>query len=215
MPVLLIQNWDVVPGLEEEYAEFITEKYIPETTTMGLISVGGYYVELGFGPRIIAALSAEDAPDLARVVDTGKFRTLTIQLKKFICDYGSYVLAPTGSLKQERYVIQKQVWKLIQYYDLRPGTRKDYADFIINEHLPTMRTINYVEVTGGWNVLFGNPCEIIAEFTFKNPQDVGRLFDDQDFRRITDKLRHDYAMNYRSRMLRCTERFGENRWVRL
>ncbi|MDD5006917.1 MAG: hypothetical protein PHU49_00665 [Syntrophorhabdaceae bacterium] len=215
MPVLFIQNWDVVPGFEDEYARFITETYIPETTTMDLISVGGYYVEMGFGPRIIAVLSAKDAPDLARVVTTERFENLTVRLKAFVYDYGSYVLAPTGNLEHEKYVIQKQVWKFNQYYDLRPGAKKQYIDFVLNEHLPAIRTIDYVEATGGWNVIFGDLCEVIVEFTLKDPLDIGRLLNHQDFRRVTDKLRREYVVNYRSRMLRCTERFGENRWVRL
>ncbi len=215
MPVLFIQNWDVVPGSEDEYAGFITETYIPKTTTMDLISVGGYYVEMGFGPRIIAVLSAQNASNLARVITTERFRDLTARLKTLVYDYGSYVLAPTGNLRREKYVIQKQVWKFNQYYNLRSGTKKHYTDFVLNEHLPVMRMIDYVEVTGGWNVIFGDLCEIVIEFTFKDPMDIGRLMIDQDFRRVTEKLRRKYAVNYRSRILRCTERFGENRWVRL
>jgi len=106
------------------------------------------------------------------------------------------------------------VWKFNQYYDLRPGVKKDYAEFVINEHLPTMGKIDYVKVTGGWNVVLGGFSEIIAEFTFTDPIDIGRLLANEDFRKITLKLKNKYAINYMSRIIRCTERFDEPRWFK-
>lgn len=107
------------------------------------------------------------------------------------------------------------MWKYNQYYDLIPGKKKEYADFIINEHLPTMQSIDYVDVAGGWNVTMGGSSEIIAEFNFKSPVDIGRILDNEDFRRITTTLRRNYVVNYRSRIMRATERFDEPRWYRL
>jgi D-serine dehydratase len=77
-----------------------------------------------------------------------------------------------------------------------------------------MQRINYVEVTGGWNVLIGGISEIIAEFTFKDAMDVGRLLMNEDYRRITQKLRTEFAMNYTSRVMKSTERFDEPRWFK-
>ena len=72
-----------------------------------------------------------------------------------------------------------------------------------------MREIDYVQVTGGWNVVLGGVSEIMAELTFKDPQDIGRLMNNENFRQITTKLRRKYVRNYASRVLRCTERFGD------
>jgi hypothetical protein len=57
--------------------------------------------------------------------------------------------------------------------------------------------------------------EIIAEFTFKDPEDIGKLLKNEAFRRITIRLKTDYVTNYQSRTLRCTERFDEVKWVKL
>jgi hypothetical protein len=69
--------------------------------------------------------------------------------------------------------------------------------------------ISYVEVTGGWNVVLGGVSEIMAELTFKDPQDIGLLMNNKNFRRVTTKLRSKYVRNYASRILRCTERFSD------
>jgi hypothetical protein len=207
--------WDILPDKEDDYAEFVSKRFLPETAALGLEAVGGYYVEVGFGPRLIGVHRANDLEELSRLVSTATFKELALQVKSLVCNYRTAVLEPTGRVKREAYSIQKGVWKLNQYYDLRPGMKKEYADFIMNEHLPTLEKIEYLEVTGGWNVVLGGFCEIIAEFTFKDPNNIGRLLNDEDFRRLTLKLKTKYVTNYASRILRCTERFDEPRWFRL
>ena len=215
MPVLFTQSWDILQGKEDEYAEFITRTFLPEMTAVGLVPVGGYYLEVGFGPRIIGVHKANDLEGLSQCITSARFKELILNLKSIVYNYRTAVLEPTGRVKREEYTIQKGVWKFNQYYDLRPGLKKEYADFIINEHIPTLSKLEYMAITGGWNVVLGGVSEIIAEFTFKDPNDIGRLLNNEDFRRMTLKLKNAYVMNYQSRILRCTERFDEPRWFRL
>lgn len=215
MPILFTMNWDIIPGNEQEYSGFIANTFIPETTAMGILPVGGYYVEVGFGPRVIGVNTCENHQVLANVVTTQRYRDLILKLKTMVYNFRTAVLEPTGHFKSEQYIIQKGVWKFNQYYDLRPGKKDGYRDYVLNVHLPTMDKIDYVEVTGGWNVTFGGISEIIAEFTVKDPVDIGRLLNNDDFRRITLGLRTDYVWNYQSRILRCTERFDEPKWFKL
>ncbi|MCX5816891.1 MAG: hypothetical protein NTX75_11735 [Proteobacteria bacterium] len=215
MSILFIQNWDIIHGKGDEYARFVTDTYIPETSAMGFIPVGGYYVEVGFGPKVLGVYACNALEELTAFVTSKRFKDLTVELKSFVYNYKSSVYEPTGAVKREKYTIQKGVWKFNQYYDIMPGMKKAYADFVINEHLPAMQKIDYVEVTGGWNTVFGGFSEIIAEFTFKDPVDIGRLFNNEDFRRITLTLKNEYVRNYASRVLRSTERFDEPKWLRL
>jgi hypothetical protein len=215
MSILFTLNWDIIPGSEQEYSEFIAQTFLPETTAMGLKPVGGYYVEVGFGPRVIGVNSCESHQELAGIITNQQFKDLILKLKAMVYNYRTAVLDPTGNTKGNQYTIQKGVWKFNQYYDLRPGKKEEYRDFILNVHLPAMQKIDYVEVTGGWNVVLGGISDIIAEFTVKDPVDIGRLLNNDDFRKITLKLRTDYVWNYQSRILRCTERFDEPKWFRL
>ena len=214
MPVLFTQNWDIIHGKEDDYATFVAQEYMPRMTELGLTPVGGYYVEVGFGPRIVAVHSTETSEELARLMKTVAFKDLSMELKSFVHNVRRAVLEPTGNVKKQVYTIQKGVWKFNQYYDLRPGTKKEYADFIINEHVPTLDKLDYMEVTGGWNVVIGGISEIIAELTFKDPLDIGRLLSNEEFRKLTLKLRTRFVTNYASRIMRCTERFDEPKWFR-
>jgi hypothetical protein len=215
MSVLFTMAWDIIPGKEDEYADFIAGTFLPETSAMKLAPVGGYYVEVGFGPRVIGVSLASDLELLSRVIASDRFKQLSVKLKSIVHNYRTAVLEPTGRVKREKYAIQKGVWKLNQYYDLKPGVKKEYADFIVKEYLPAIQKIDYMEVTGGWNVVLGGVSEIISEFTFKDPVDIGRLLNNEEFRKLNLKLKGAYVMNYASRILRCTERFDEPKWFRL
>jgi hypothetical protein len=215
MYILFEENYDIIHEREAEYAEFISKIYLPEMTEIGLIPVGAHYVEIGFGPRVVGMVKAKDLEEVSRIMATKRFKNINLGLKSFVYNYRNAILEPIGKAKGVDYTIQKGTWKLNQYYDLQPGVKERYRDFIINEHIPILERLDYVEVTGGWNVMIGGVSEVIAEFTFKDPVDIGRLLNNEDFRWITLKLRTNFVKNYVSRVLRCTERFDEPKWFRL
>jgi len=215
MSILYCETWDVLPGKGTDYGRFISDTYIPTMTSLGLVSVGGYYVEVGFGPRIIGVNSTETLQEMVAIIGNRRFHALNNELRSLVINYRRYVLYPTGNVKREKYTIQKGVWKFNQYYDIRPGKREFYNDFVIHEHLPVMQTIDYMEVTGGWNVLFGGTSQIIAEFTVKDPENIGKLLKNEAFRDVSMKLKNEFVDNYHTRILRCTERFDDMKWVRL
>jgi hypothetical protein len=215
MTILFTQSWDIIQGKEEGYGEFVTRTMLPGMAAVGLAPVGGYYVEVGSGPRIVGVHRSDDPDALCRTVGTNEFKQLVLQLKSLVHNYRTAVLEPTGRVKHVPYVIQKGVWKFNQYYDLRPGRKREYADFIMSDYIPALEKLDYLEVTGGWNVVMGGVNEIIGELTFKDPIDIGRMLNSQEFRRTNQKLQDEFVTNYQNRILRCTERFDEPKWFRL
>ena len=66
------------------------------------------------------------------------------------------MLEPAGKTKHVDYAIRKGVWKFNQYYDLRPGRKEGVRRFHLDRvHNGRSRKLDYVEVTGGWNVVLG------------------------------------------------------------
>jgi hypothetical protein len=215
MQVLFNPEWDILPDHEDEYSEFVAQRFIPQCNDMGLCSVGGYYVEAGPGPRIISVKRAESMEQLGQIISSSRFRDLIFELKEHVTNYRSKILRPTGRTRDVPYTIQKGVWKYNQYWDIRPGRRQQYADFIVNEYVPMIESLDYVDLTGGWNVVIGGISEIVSEFTFKDPVDIGVLFDNPTYREMTHRLKRDFIQSYTSRILKTTERFDEPRWFAL
>lgn len=215
MSLLFTQAWDIVRGKEEQYTEFVANTFIPKCNELGLRAVGGYYVQVGIGPRIISVKSVETLEELYKALANSNFKKLKEKLRNYTVNYSSKVLAPTGKAKNGPYTIQKGVWKFNQYWDVLPDMRSAYSDYIENTYLPTLEKIDYVEVTGGWNVLIGGFSEVVSELTFEDPVDIGRLLGDESFREMIYTLQTEYVTNHKSRVLRTTERFDEPRWFRL
>jgi hypothetical protein len=215
MAVLLTQEWDVVRGKEKEYEKFVENEFIPRSNEMGLRSVGGFYVEVGPGPRIISLKTADDVIDLLTVFFSKEFKALVMELEDYVTSYGNRVMLSIGKDINGGYKIQKGVWKYIQYYDIIPGQKENYKQFILEEYLPAMKEIDYLEVTSGWKVVLGGKSHIVGELTLESSVDIGRLLDDPVFQEATDKLRRRHVCNYSTRIIRTTERFQKPRWYRL
>ncbi len=95
----LTQNWNVIPGMEKQYAEFVATDHIPTMEKLGITMTGGWKVLVGAGPRIIAEGSAPTLVDIAKAIDTDEYRRITRKLKTtYVTDYSSRVLAPTGRI---------------------------------------------------------------------------------------------------------------------
>jgi hypothetical protein len=215
MAVLLTQEWDVVRGKEKEYEKFVENEFIPRSNEMGLRSVGGFYVEVGPGPRIISLKTADDVIDLLTVFFSKEFKALVMELEDYVTSYGNRVMLSIGKDINGGYKTQKGVWKYIQYYDIIPGQKENYKQFILEEYLPAMKEIDYLEVTSGWKVVLGGKSHIVGELTLESSVDIGRLLDDPVFQEATDKLRRRHVCNYSTRIIRTTERFQKPRWYRL
>ena len=59
MSLLFAQYWDIIEEKEDGYAGYFNDAYLPAVAAIGLIPVGGYHVEIGFGPRTIVVFSSE------------------------------------------------------------------------------------------------------------------------------------------------------------
>lgn len=215
MSLLFTQDWDVVRGKEDEYAEFVNRTFIPECNKLGLQSVGGFYVAVGVGPSVISIKSVPSLSELYSAMSSDRFTSLKQALKNYVINYSSKILDPMFLSGKKDYVIQKGVWKFNIYYDVSPDRRKEYEHFLKSKFLPALAELDYVEVTEGWNVLIGGFSEAILELTFRDSVDIGRMLGNPSFREITYTLSRDYVRNYKSRILRTTERFDEPRWFRL
>lgn len=215
MTILFTQEWDVIRGKEKAYGEFISNEFTPRLNDLGLKPVGGFYVEVGFGPRIISVRSMDNLMDLLKIFDRDGYKNLILDLHEFIINYQNRVLRSTGRVPLKEYKLQKGVWKYIHYWNQLPGRRSAYEEFIAREYLPILYGIDYLEVTNSWDVLLGGFSQIAGELTFKSAVDIGRFLEDPTFRKIDQKLRQEYVYNYATRIIRTTERFDEPRWYRL
>jgi hypothetical protein len=215
MSLLFTQEWNVVRGLEDDYLKFITDSYIPRSDKLGLTSVGGFYVMSGHGASIISIKSVDSMQTLTQALSSQEFNSIKEDLKQLVSHYGSRILVQNRNIGPEKYSIQKGVWKFNLYFDIRGGEQAQYNDFMTKEFIPEIESFDYVEFTREWSVLIGGTSEILLELSFEDPVDIGRFMGSEAYRDLSYKLSQFYTQNFKSRILRTTERFDEPKWFKL
>ena len=205
MAVLFNQHWDVAPGKQQAYSDFVMTYYNPTLNGIGIKLVGGYYVTVGMGPRIIAVGLTESLPELEQAMASKEFEEVTSRLMELVTHYHSKILVPTGRVEMDGYKVQTGVWKFHQHWNLIPGVEKDYTEFVKSEHLPTLEKLG-MPVTAAWRVVVGSGPYILSECSAANIVDIARAIDTDAFRRVTLKLRNSFVTDYHSRILAPTGR---------
>ena len=109
MTILFAQSWDVIPGKFDDYSTFVSNEYNPTLEKLGLRLLGGYYVAVGEGPRIIAVATVEKEEDLMKALTNSEYRIISNRLSQVVFKYSSRVwisvisrLVETGSATRLR-----------------------------------------------------------------------------------------------------------------
>ncbi len=205
MTILFTQYWDVDPGEYNDYSKFISEEFNPGLEKMGLELVGGFYVAVGSGPRIMAVAAIQNGSGLLAALSSREYRILSTKLMRYVYNYGSKVWIPTGMFRDQTFSIQTGAWKFNQYYDIVPGMEIEHNRFVKEEAIPVMKRLG-MPVTHGWCLSIGTGPKILAECTARTFADVAKAMDTPDYRKLSRTLKKRYTTNFSSRILAPTGR---------
>jgi len=205
MTILFTQYWDVMPGKFDEYSSFVTDEYIPALNKLGLKLLGGYYVAVGQGPRIVAVATVQEQDYLRKILATEEYRVLFDKLLQVVWKYSSRLYVSSGRVTEGPYNIQVGAWKFNQYYNILRGKEEEHYRFVKDECVPGMKELK-VPITGAWRLLIGDGPRILAECTGRNIVDIAKCIDTSEFRRLVRALKKHYATDYSSRILAPTGR---------
>lgn len=92
----LMMSWDIKPGKEGEYFEFIVREFAPQLTRMGIQIVEAWYTVFGNGPQIVTGGVIDDLETLKKILESDEWRELKSELMKFITNYQQKVVPATG-----------------------------------------------------------------------------------------------------------------------
>jgi hypothetical protein len=87
MAVKLLMTWDILPGREQEYFEFVVRDFIPGIQRMGLEPNDAWYTMYGDQPQILAAVQSSSLTALQRILDSQDWQSLTHQLLDYVEDF--------------------------------------------------------------------------------------------------------------------------------
>ena len=96
--VKILMTWDIKPGLDQEYFEFVMLEWVPNTTKLGLTPVEAWYNVYASSdvPRIMAGAIAEDASAMRNIITSSDWADLQSKLFEYVDNYSHKIVRVTG-----------------------------------------------------------------------------------------------------------------------
>ena len=102
MSVKLLMNWDIKPGQDQEYFEFIVREWLPGINKLGIQTTWAWYTVYSRGDdtaQIMAEAIADDLPTMRRILDSQDWTDLHGRLMEFVDNYSHKVVRVTGGFQ--------------------------------------------------------------------------------------------------------------------
>lgn len=94
MAVKLLMYWDILPGREQEYFEFVVREFIPGMQRLGLEPTDAWFTMYGEDkPQILAGVQISSMQALERIMQSQDWKNLIDQLMEYV-DHFKYKIVP-------------------------------------------------------------------------------------------------------------------------
>ena len=87
MAVKLLMTWDILPGREQEYFEFVVRDFLPEIQKLGLEASDAWYTMYGDQPQIMAAVQSNSMGNLQQILDSSEWDQLILSLMDYVEEF--------------------------------------------------------------------------------------------------------------------------------
>jgi hypothetical protein len=94
--VKLIMTWDITPGREQEYFEFVVREFIPQVQQLGMELKDAWLTMYGDQPQIMASAQMADLSGMQGILDSKEWQGLVNRLLDFVENY-QYKIVPAKS----------------------------------------------------------------------------------------------------------------------
>jgi len=99
MTVKLLMTWDILPGREQDYFEFVVREFMPGMQRLGLQPSDAWYTFYGEQPQILVAALMKDIGAMRRLLDSESWVDLTQQLLDYVENFDHKVVEARGGFQ--------------------------------------------------------------------------------------------------------------------
>jgi len=99
MSAKLLMSWDIKPGVEQEYFEFVVREFVPGMTKLGLQPTEAWYTVYGNCPQILTGGVSETADSIRQMLATEEWQSLEEKLESFVENLEKKVIKASGGFQ--------------------------------------------------------------------------------------------------------------------
>lgn len=101
--VKLIMNWDIRPGMDQEYFEFKVREWVPSITNMGLQPSGAWFTiyshESSEAAQIMTEVIAKDLDTMRGILESADWHSLHAKLMDYVTGYQQKIVRVSGEFQ--------------------------------------------------------------------------------------------------------------------
>lgn len=87
MNVKVIMTWDIIPGREQEYFEFVVRSFMPGVQKLGMALSDAWVTIYGDHPQILVGAVVPSLEKAQDIITSEEWSELNRQLKEYVTNY--------------------------------------------------------------------------------------------------------------------------------
>jgi hypothetical protein len=95
----LLMSWNIRPGREDEYFEFVMREFGPGLIKLGVRPTDAWYTQYGEYPQILQGGVVEDLGNLQRVLASDEWLKMKNKLLTYVTDYSQKIIRASGGFQ--------------------------------------------------------------------------------------------------------------------
>ena len=99
MTVKILMTWDILPGREQEYFEFVIREFVPGMQRMGIQPTEAWYTQYGDSPQMLTGGTAENLPDMRKALESEDWVNLRDRLEEFVTNFNLKIVQASGGFQ--------------------------------------------------------------------------------------------------------------------
>ncbi len=92
----LLLTWDIKPGQESEYFEFVVREFAPGIMKLGLQPTEAWYTMYGKCPQIMTSGITDDMPTMEKVLASSEWQDLHGKLLQYVENFQKKIVPAAG-----------------------------------------------------------------------------------------------------------------------
>jgi hypothetical protein len=93
--VKLLMSWDIRPGLETAYFNFVVHEFAPAMSRLGLKPIEAWYTVYGEAPQILTSGETDDLKAMERILQDASWQQMKQKLLSYVMHFRQKVVPST------------------------------------------------------------------------------------------------------------------------
>lgn len=97
--IKLLLSWDIKPGRDQEYFEFMVREFAPSLTRMGLTPTEAWFAVYGDCPQILMEGVTDDLTTMRSILAGDEWETLHAKLLGYVDNYQQKIVRASAGFQ--------------------------------------------------------------------------------------------------------------------